>query len=661
MIFLFSTSQSFLSHVPQLLLGLGQLASDSNPIIRKTVCQSITLLLTHLEYSLELENGNILSFMVTVLSDANDEVIYEGAEFWISILELIESELIEGRSKYHDLLQSYLHLLIPSIIKNLILTQQQIDQERVDEIAEHTGEKQSFIPRHHNQDRGQSSKDEAEVSSTYTLRKQCAFLLDNLSNVFDPSITIPITMPVILTLLQTRDNEWYQECGLLALGAISKGCAESEQLIAYLPQLFNFFVSSISGNVPEIRAISCWTIGRYAYFLFEDIAADVVNKDNLISAVMQSILNAMQDTSPRVQHAACSALCSLIEYGGDSIIPYVSDILTQINQVHTLYGVKNTLALFDVLGTLAADVGDVLGQSSYTQLYMPFLMKYFYFLTDKSNTNDNNINYRIIPLLETLSSIAAVIGMEIVPFASEIFNKCLYIAQIVINSNKNAVQKNMNEVVTDPDENEIIATAYLSCALDVISGLCEGLQDNFFHLVQSTSQEAILISILFLTLSDNKPENDPIVLQSAFSLAGEICKSSIILLLRNPMYIEQILKLIEINILNNNPNVSANAIWTLGELALKVGGTVIEPHMNSLFIKLQTCLHESVQDNLSQGLRINVALTLGRLGITFTTIYIESTIIILILYIILQQLLTVIIWPIKYLRYLLIGVKYRIA
>ena len=599
MIYLFSKSQCFSAHVPQLIIGLGQLATNSDPTIRKTVCQSITLMLTHLDYSLELENGNILSFMVTVMSDVSDEVIYEGAEFWILMAELIESN-----SEYYDLVQPYLHLLIPPIIKKLILTQQQIDQERVDEIAEHTGEKQSFTiaPRYHNQDSERSSKDEAEASSVYTLRKQCASLLDNLSRVFDPSVTIPITIPVIFTFLQTGDNEWYQECGLLALGAISEGCAGSEELKVFLPQLFIFFVSSISGNVPEIRAISCWTISRYAYFLFEDTAVDSVDKDNLTSTILRSILSAMQDSSPRVQTAACSALCNLIENGGDRIIPYVSDILTQIDKVHTSYGVRNTLVLFDILGTLSDNVGEIICHSSYTQLYMPFLMKYFYFLTNASNTNDNNIDYRIIPLLETLSSIMAIIGIEGAPYASEIFSKCLYMAQIVINSDENVTP--------------MIDTIYLSLALDVIGGLCEGLQDNFLNLVQSTSQETTLISILFVALSNN----DPKVLQSAFSLVGEICKSSITLLLRKDMHVEKLLNIIYANILNDESNVRANAVWTLGELALKIGGVAIEPHLSKLFINIQNCLHESVQeDDLSIVLRSNLALTIGRLGTTVAT------------------------------------------
>ncbi len=609
MIYLFSKSQSFSSHVPQLIIGLGQLATDSNPVIRKTVCQSITLMLTHLDHSLELQNGNILSFMVTIMSDVSDEVIYEGAEFWIFMAELIESD-----SKYHDLVQPYLHLLIPSIIKKIILTQQQIDQERVDEIAEHTGEKQSFTvaPRYHNRDSGQSSKDEAEASSVYTLRKQCAFLLDYLSRVFDPSITIPITIPVIFTFLQTGDNVWHQECGLLALGAISEGCADSEELKVFLPQLFNYFVSSISGNVPEIRAISCWAISRYAYFLFEDSAVDSVDKDNLISIILQSILNAMQDSSPRVQTAACSALCSLIENGGDRTIPYVPHILTHINTVHTSYGVKNTLVLFDILGTLSDNVGEIIGHSSHTPLYMPFLMKYFYFLTNSSNTNDIYIDYRVVPLLETLSSIMAVIGIEGAPYAPEILSKCLYIAQIVINSNENVTPINADSNI---DQSHLIDTIYLSCALDVIGGLCEGLHDNFLNLVQSTSQETKLISILFVALSNNDPE----VLQSAFSLVGEICKSSMTLLLRNVMHVEQLLNIIDMNILNNNSNVRANAIWTLGELALKIGGVAIEPYLSKLFMKIQNCLHESVQENLSIGLRCNLALTIGRLGTTFAT------------------------------------------
>jgi transportin-1 len=66
------------------------------------------------------------------------------------------------------------------------------------------------------------------------------------------------------------------------------------------------------------------------------------------------------------------------------------------------------------------------------------------------------------------------------------------------------------------------------CGLDVISGMCEGMQEHFVTLVVQQQQQQVqsgqsslpLLDLMFICLADPLDE----LRQSAFALAGEICK-----------------------------------------------------------------------------------------------------------------------------------------
>ena len=129
--------------------------------------------------------------------------------------------------------------------------------------------------------------DEDAFSSEWNLRKCSAAALDVMSVVFEAEL-LEILLPYLKEKLFSP--EWVQrECGILALGAMAEGCIEGIE--PHLPTLVPFLISTLDDakvsltslfieliaqttrlislpfsfyEQPLVRAITCWTIGRYS-------------------------------------------------------------------------------------------------------------------------------------------------------------------------------------------------------------------------------------------------------------------------------------------------------------------------------------------------------------------------------------------------------------
>lgn len=57
--------------------------------------------------------------------------------------------------------------------------------------------------------------------------------------------------------------DWRErESAILALGAISEGCAEGLQ--PYIPSMVEMLLPKVSDPRPLVRSISCWALSRYS-------------------------------------------------------------------------------------------------------------------------------------------------------------------------------------------------------------------------------------------------------------------------------------------------------------------------------------------------------------------------------------------------------------
>lgn len=137
-------------------------------------------------------------------------------------------------------------------------------------------------------------------------------------------------------------------------------------------------------------------------------------------------------------------------------------------------------------------------------------------------------------------------------------------------------------------------------------GLCEGLESNFVILAESTRDT--LLKLMLTCLQDGFPE----LRQSAFALTGDLSKNCVQFI--SPIA-PQVLDIILRNLDFDLPMVCNNASWTVGELAIKVGGSAMAPYIARLMHFFIQILHEK---DIPTTLTENVAITVGRLGVTNT-------------------------------------------
>ena len=289
----------------------------------------------------------------------------------------------------------------------------QVVQERADEEAQAAGDKKvNLKPMHHkplgrsfHSSGGIGSEHEAETeedSFQWTLRKQSALVLDKIAVDYSPDEVLSAALPSIQLRLQSEDV-WIRESALLALGALANGCRG--EMSGHMKGLTPFLLRLLSDDMPEVRSIAAWVLSRYCSWMFEGLDEEEMTAGGVaqcLEAVIQTLLATMLDSVPKVQSAACSAMCVVIDEGQEYITPYIPMILPVLQRAFMLYGVKNQLVLCDTIGTLADSVGSALASPEYSNLYLPILIKKF------NETEDYN-DY-LFPIMECLCSIIAAVS-----------------------------------------------------------------------------------------------------------------------------------------------------------------------------------------------------------------------------------------------------------
>lgn len=428
-----NASHPLLLHMNAFIQLLSALSNDSDPQIRKAICQAITIIAClHLSL-LEPFFANICNFMLTSLLDSDENVAMESCEFWMALL-YTNPEVLRA-------ITPYLKGLIEGLIQRLYLTKEQMEAERIEEEEENSGVKElNLQPIHHRvagNDERNERKENSELSSKWTLRKQAARTLDSIATAFKPSDVLTIALPKIQECF-VADDMIRRESGMLALGALSTGCLDA--MAIYLPQLFPFWLSNLQSELPEMRCISCWVISRYC-LLFSDfdnpekgVFLTMEQAKYFYIQSLHALIQLMYDGNCRVQVATCSAICILIEnsfeiaslappgHERNILLDHVTLLLNSVNHAFHHYGVKSSLLLVDMIGTLADTIREELEEngSAWTALYLPQLMKKL------TEVDDNDM--RLFPLLECCTSVFGVIGKgEGKEYVVKLYERCLKI------------------------------------------------------------------------------------------------------------------------------------------------------------------------------------------------------------------------------------------
>lgn len=578
-------------HMNTFLQGLSSLSADPVPAIRRAVCQALVLLAGLQLPRLQPAIDSICQFMLRAVDDPDSDVALEACEFWATL-----AGCEEGR----DVTRQYLMELIPKLQARMVYTEEQVMQERADEEAQASGEKKVNLKPLHHKSSGRSTGDdgteEGEDSFQWTLRKQAALVLDKVAVDFAPDEVLAAALPTIQSRLQSPDV-WIRESALLALGAMANGC--QYEMHAHLSGLVPFLLALVADAVPEVRSIACWVLSRYCVWIFQDGDergdSEIGGGFRFLPHLIACLAKSMLDPLPKVQSAASSALCVVMDEGRDAITPYLATILPSVQQAFAQYGLKNQLVLCDVVGTLADAVGSALANPQFTGHYLPDLMRKFAATEDFSD--------HIFPVMECVSSVVMAIGLEFQSYAFPVTKRTLFLLAETIKSN-----------VGDTAEGDPIHKDFAVCSLDLLSALVEGLGHNFSVLLNALGQDsggnpfsAVFIGMLSLCLEDS----DADVRQSAFALAGECFKSGGDVL---SGCVDEVLRLTVKNFRLEELMVCNNAVWCVGEIAGRAGAAGLGPLLSPALLEglVQLLLCDEIE--LSLSLRQNVAITLGRIG-----------------------------------------------
>jgi hypothetical protein len=665
-------SHPLIVNMHRFIESLSVLAQDVNPTVRKCICQSISTIACLQISLLEAYFGNICEFMLITLMDSDESVAMESCEYWNALLHTPDTKRA---------MLPYLKRLIESLITRLYLTNDQMETERIEEEEEESGERALNIqPLFHraqmnnnnnnnanssqnspnggggggNQTTSEEMKENNELSSKWTLRKQAALSLDIIAMSFPPKDILQAALPKIQACFE-NDQVLIKESGMLALGALSSGCLE--EMAMYIPQLFPFIIANLKNSLPEMRSISCWVLSRYCRLFGDRSVTNTFSEElgiQFYNLTLQEFVNTMFDKKSKVQVAACSAICLLVE--NSFIIPVPSDsnsqqtqtgqqqnilisnlqtLLSAISHAFDFYGIKASLILIDLIGTVADTLGSEI--KPFTATFLPKLMNKFLSFED--------FDTRMFPVLECFTSVLPVVGLEAQEYLATIYQRCIRILIAVLVApqhqqqqlqqhsalHQNTISPNKTNNPQNPTHPDDINKDFAVCAMDVISAINEGLGGMFMNVIlqnqnnnnnthtndQKPSADAqynsdLLLQLLFLGLKD--PEL-PELRQSSFSLAGELIKNCFLLIMNHPQgrqLIHDLLQTAAINLDSSYPLVCNNAAWMIGELSIQVAPDVlhyfIPDIMNGLIFALQT-------SDLSDNLKVNIAITIGRLAI----------------------------------------------
>ncbi|XP_023245329.1 transportin-1 [Copidosoma floridanum] len=546
--FISNRANALMCHMDAFLENLFYLISDDDPEVKRHVCRALVMLLELGTDKLHMNMPVIIEYMLMRTQDTDETVALDACEFWLALAE---------QRCCRDVLVSHLPRLIPVLVKGMKYSELDIiilkgDVEEDEMIPD---KEEDIRPRFHKSkthlQHGPMNKhidengsyDEADEEdggdddsslSDWNLRKCSAAALDILASVFKEEL-LPVLLPILKETLFHQDWE-IKESGILSLGAIAEGCMSG--MIPHLPELIPYLINCLSDKKALVRSITCWTLSRYSHWVCSQ------PHDTYLKPLMTELLKRILDGNKRVQEAACSAFATLEEEACTELVPYLGFILETLVFAFSKYQHKNLLILYDAIGTLADSVGRHLNKPDYISLLMPPLINKWNVLKDEDKD--------LFPLLECLSSVATALQSGFLPYCEPVYRRCVSLVEQTLNRHMAHIQ--------NPEQFEAPDKDFMIVALDLLSGLAEGLNGHIENLVVNSN----IMQLLYLCMQDQMPE----VRQSSFALLGDLSKACFQHVLPCTPDFMPILGQ------NLNPDyisVCNNATWAIGEISIKLG------------------------------------------------------------------------------------------
>lgn len=579
--FIISRTQALMMHIDSFIENLFYLASDEDTEVRKNVCRALVMLVEVRMDRLIPHINDIIGYMMLRTQDDDDAVSLEACEFWLSLAE---------QPICKDVLSPHIMRLVPILVKGMKYSEIDIILLKgdVEEDATVPDKESDIKPRFHrsrtHSQKHQEGEEDGEYSdegfddddslSDWNLRKCSAAALDVLANVFRDEL-LPILLPILKETLFHEDWD-IKESGILVLGAIAEGCMTG--MVPHLPELIPYLINCLADKKALVRSITCWTLSRYAHWVVGQ------QHELYLKPLMTELLKCVLDTNKRVQEAACSAFATLEEEACTELVPYLGYILETLVFAFNKYQHKNLLILYDAIGTLADSVGHHLNKPEYVNLLMPPLIQKWNVLKDEDKD--------LFPLLECLSSVATALQSGFLPYCEPVYKRCVSLVEQTLNQNF--------ANLTHPEQYDPPDKDFMIVALDLLSGLAEGLEHHIEGLVANSN----ILKLLFQCMQDPMPE----VRQSSFALLGDLTKACF---QHVKPCIGEFMPILGANLNPEYISVCNNATWAIGEISIKMGHE-IQPYINLVVTPLIEIIN---RPNTPKTLLENTAITIGRLGL----------------------------------------------
>jgi hypothetical protein len=319
----------------------------------------------------------------------------------------------------------------------------------------------------------------------------------------------------------------------------------------------------------------------------------------LLAQMTEVFLQRLQDKNRKVQIACCSSLGVLVEASGDLLSPYLEHIYPALVEAMSRFQGRSLIILFDTLGIMADFCGPAVGEHDLPKIYIPRMLH----LLNALLTNDPT-DQTLLPLMESLASIALTCGMNFQPYALETFENAMCVIEQV------QLMLATAETVAEEEADPII------CATDLLDGICEGLGSNFASLVASSNRYGQHFMSVLHNLCKHQATGVRI---SALALLGDLARNA-------PALVEPALpQLLREAIANLEPaqhemhsSLTNNAVWAIGEICVQCGenSAPLEPFASVLMQQLIVLLMGNGQGRVSgvPGLAENAAACVGRLA-----------------------------------------------
>lgn len=639
------------AHHDEYLRGAVALRGSPDGRVRALVSVGVCQLMTLAPLVLQPHMSDVIEFMLAASQDGDNTVALESSEFWATFCE---AEIDES------LLWMYAPRLVPVLLRNMVYADD--DDELLAAEAEEaglgkTGDEASELKPFHAQGRskggfasldgaagggqagaqmqmpGWGGNDEGEDAyaalgddddddlgdddglGEWTLRKCSASALDVLSNTFCDQL-LPLLMPVLEALMNHPDWKAQEAC-ILTLGAISEGCGRAIE--QHLPQVLPYIASKLEHPKILVRTNAAWALSRYSTWLtggrqgggFDSGGGtDAAQREpptpvpeGLLDAVVRAMLGRMLDSAGRVQEATCSSLASLCEaLSAEALLRYAPALAEMVAKAVLGpggvggYSRKSLRSLYDLIGAMCGKCGAAMPQEVATTLLMPLVAK----LEGMADADEE-----LLPLLECLGSVASSLRDRCRPAAHPTFSRAAGIVR-----QHAALRERGGDAAYQTQD-------FAVAALDVISGLVEGLGASAEPLVKAACPPELLVAVC----ADPAGE----LRQSAFALLGDVSKACV------PHVARGAARLLQLCVANmgvqmvsglGTVTVCNNACWAAGELGMRMEHLppdvreAVAVELTQVASAAATLLTATRAASKSHSnLRENAAITLGRMAL----------------------------------------------